>query len=353
MGAMYRLALYPACIAAAVGTALLLQNLGQSGDQLKRPQRQERPVVTTVDLSRLAPEIRAALETAREGAVQLARRELEALHVEMMHKVDADLLDWYFRYGTQQRLALTYAANISKAWVAGLFVTVDPDQASRHLQRQIAREFELRVMPGPVLEEHLRRIAQASVSEFVASLQGRLQEIPKRYEVPPAQWETYLERITFMIAGTEASRGVPLTLKALSAGAVWSGAAVTAAVGPFVAAQLTRSVAVAGAGRASAAMSGAVGRHAAAAVSRQVAARGLATGAGTWGGALTGGALLAAFVAWEAWDHSTTVAENKPLLRSNIDRFLRLYEADMTEPHGMIGSIVYQLETQIAANIPG
>jgi hypothetical protein len=350
---MYRLALYPACIAAAVGTALLLQNLGPSWDQLKRPERQERPVVTTVDLSRLAPEIRAAVETAREGAVQLARRELEALHLDMMHKVDTDLLDWYFRYGTQQRLALTYAANSSKAWVAGLFVKVDPDQASRDLQREIAREFELRVMAGPVLEQHLRRIAQASVSEFVRSLQDRLQEIPKQYQVPPAEWDAYLERITFMIAGTEATRSVPLTLKAFSAGALLSGAAVTAAVGPFVATQLTRSVTVAGAGRASAAMSGSVGRQATAAVSRQLASRGLATGAGTWGGALTGGVVLAALVAWEAWDHSRTVTENKPLLRNNIDRFLRLYEADLVEPHGTIGSVVYQLETQIAANIPG
>jgi len=57
-------------------------------------------------------------------------------------------------------------------------------------------------------------------------------------------------------------------------------------------------------------------------------------------------------VAWEIWDHQSTVAENRPLLRSNIDHFLQLYAADLVEPHGMIGAILRDLERQIAANIP-
>ena len=78
------------------------------------------------------------------------------------------------------------------------------------------------MIPSPILEQHLQRIAQQSVTVFVRSLQEHLQDIPKRYQVPSAQWEEYLERITFMIGGTQASRSVPLTLKALSAGVVLS-----------------------------------------------------------------------------------------------------------------------------------
>ncbi len=57
----------------------------------------------------------------------------------------------------------------------------DPEAASKILQKEIAREFELRVMPGPILEQHLQRIAQQSVAVFVKALQGHLQDIPKRY----------------------------------------------------------------------------------------------------------------------------------------------------------------------------
>ena len=75
-------------------------------------------------------------------------------------------------------------------------------------------------------------------------------------------------------------------------------------------------------------------------------------GAGSWGGALTGGVALVALVGWEAWDHKSTVAENRPLLRNNIDHFLQIYESGLVEPQGMIGSILHDLERQIAANIP-
>ena len=75
-------------------------------------------------------------------------------------------------------------------------------------------------------------------------------------------------------------------------------------------------------------------------------------GADSWGGALTGGVALAALVGWEAWDHRSTVAENRPLLRNNIDQFLQMYEASLVEPQGMIGGILHDLERQIAANIP-
>jgi hypothetical protein len=155
-----------------------------------------------------------------------------------------------------------------------------------------------------------------------------------------------------MIGGTEASRTVPLTLKALSAGVVWSGVGMTATLAPYVTAQVAQNMAAAAASRASGALAGSVGRRAATTLSRQAAARGLATGAASWGGALTGGVALAALVGWEAWDHNRTVAENRPLLRNNIDHFLQMYEAGMIEPHGMIGSILHDLERQIAANIP-
>ena len=353
MRALDRLALYSTCTATAViiaSTALIYTQQQARWSKLPEPRIREQPVVQVVDLSRLAPDVRQAVEKARLGGLQHARAELDSLHAEMMRKVDGSLLDWYFGYWTQQRLGLSYAYASGKTWLAGLVTEADPGAASKALEDEIAREFELRVMPGPVLEQHLQRIAQQSVAVFVQSLKGHLQDIPGRYQVPPAQWESYLEGITLMISGTEANRSVPVTLKALSAGVFLSGVSVTATLAPYITAQFTQNMAVAGVARASGALAGSVGRRAATTLSRQVAARGLATGAGSW--ALTGGVALVALVAWEAWDHKSTVAENRPLLRNNIDHFLRLYEAGLVEPHGMIGGILHNLERQIAMSVP-
>jgi hypothetical protein len=261
MRAVDRLALYSTCIASAVivaSTALIVVQLQPRWEKYSELRIREQPIVRTVDLSRLAPEIRQALEQARSRALEHVRADLGSLRAEMMRKVDNNLLDWYFGYWTQQRLGLTYALNGGKNWIAGLVFDVDPEELSKHLQKEIAREFELRVMPGAMLEEHLQQIAEP-VAVFIQSLQERLQEIPRRYQIPPAQWDEYLEHISFMITATEASRTVPLTLKALSAGIVWSGVRVTTALAPYATAQLTQNMAVAAAGRASGALAGSVG----------------------------------------------------------------------------------------------
>ena len=237
MRALDRLALYSTCTATAViiaSTALIVHQLPPRWGKVSEPRIRAQPIVQTVHLSRLTPDIRQAIEQARSRGLEHARVELGSLRAEMMRKVDGNLLDWYFGYWTQQRLGLTYVLTSGKSWLAGLVVAVDPDEASKQLQKEIAREFELRVMPGPLLEQHLEQIAQQSVAVFVQSLQEHLQDIPKRYQVPPAQWDEHLDRITVMIGGTEASRTVPLTLKALSAGAVLSGVGVTATLAPYV-----------------------------------------------------------------------------------------------------------------------
>ena len=251
MRALDRLALYSTCTATAViiaSTALIFHQLQPRWDNVPETRIREQPIVQAVDLSRLTPDIRQAIEQARSRGLGHARGELGSLRAEMMRKVDSNLLDWYFGYWTQQRLGLMYALISGKSWVAGLVADVDPEEASKNLQKEIAREFELRVMPGPILEQHLQRIAQQAVAVFVQSLQEHLQDIPKRYQIPPAQWDEYLERITFMIGGTEASRTVPLTFKALSAGVVLSGVGVTATLAPYVTAQFTQNMAGAAAG---------------------------------------------------------------------------------------------------------
>jgi hypothetical protein len=255
MRALDRLALYTTCAATAVmlsATVLIYQQSQLRSGTDRTEAGREHPIVQPMDWARLAPELRQAVETARTEGLKHARAELERLHAEIMTRVDSNLLDWYFGYWTQQRLGVSYAYTSGKNWVLSSFIEVDPEEASDDLQREIAREFELRVIPGPVLEERLQQFAQASVAVFVASLQRDLQAIPKQYQIPATLWDNYLDRIALMVSGAAGTRDVPLTLKALSAGVVLTGASATAALAPYVTAQFTHGMAVAGAGRASA-----------------------------------------------------------------------------------------------------
>ncbi|PVE25651.1 hypothetical protein DC522_04870 [Microvirga sp. KLBC 81] len=346
MRTLDRLTLISTCLATTVvifTTVPVVQQFLPRRETLFDFRRREQPVVQTVDLSRLTPQIRQAVEKAREQGLHQARLELDKLHARIMAKVDGAFLDWYFGYVTQQRMAWGYAFNKAASWVSG-------SDADKDLQEHIAREFGLRVIPAPVLDEELQRIARQSVAVFLTSLQDHLQSIPKQYEIPPAQWEAYLASISTMVSLTEGSRSVPLTLKAFAAGLVWSGTGVVASLAPAVTAQLARTAVVAGTTRATGVLTGAVARKALTTVGRQAAARGAAASAGSWG-PVVGGAALLGLIVWEIWDHRSTVAENRPLLRNNIDHFLRLYEHSLVEPAGMIGTILHDLETRIVTNI--
>jgi hypothetical protein len=346
MRTLDRLALISTCLAstlAIVITVPIFQQFLPRPDVLLDFRRREQPVLQAVDLSRLTPQIRQAVKQAREQGLQRARSELDKLHAHIMRKVDGEFLDWYFGYLTQQRLAWGYAFNTAASWVS------DRD-ADRELQEHIAREFGLRVIPAPVLDEELQRIARQSVAVFLTSLQGQLQGIPERYEIPSAQWEAYLGSISTMVSLTEGSGSVPLTLKAFAAGLVWSGTGVVTTLIPAVPAQLARTAVVAGTTRATGVLTGAVARQALTTLGRQAAARGAAASAGSWG-PIVGGAALVGLIAWEIWDHKSTIAENRPLVRNNIDHFLHLYENSLIEPTGMIGSILHDLETRIVTNM--
>ena len=94
MRALDRLALYTTCTATAViiaSTALIVHQLPPRWGKVSEPRIREQPIVQTVDLSRLTPDIRQAIEQARSRGLEHARVELGSLRAEMMRKVDGNL----------------------------------------------------------------------------------------------------------------------------------------------------------------------------------------------------------------------------------------------------------------------
>ncbi len=55
-----------------------------------------------------------------------------------------------------------------------------------------------------------------------------------------------------------------------------------------------------------------------------------------------------AVVVWKVWDHLSTAAEYKPLLRDNIDQFLALYKGGLLESDGVIRGLFNDLQLKIS-----
>jgi hypothetical protein len=301
----------------------------------------EQPIAETIDLARLTPELQQAVSRAREAALQHARSELDQLHIEIMSEVEGSFLDWYFGYWTQQRLGFSYLVNQGKSWITG-------GNADQELQDEIAREFDLRVMPAPLLDERLHRITRQTIATFAESLQAHIHGIALRYNIPPSRWDAHLQNIVTTVGLTDGSGSIPLTLKALATGVVWSGTGAALAIAPRLAAQFSAGPAFAGG--TSGALVRPLTRQASGLVLRQAATRGAAATMGSFG-PVAEAIALGGLVAWEAWDHHHTVAENRPLLRDNIDQFLRSYETDLLEQPGMIGASLDDLTTKILAGL--
>ncbi len=165
-----------------------------------------------------------------------SRAELDKLHAEIMDRLDHDFLDWYFGWLTQKSLGFNSLLDDAKSFLGG----VDADEK---LQRRVAREFGVRVILTPVVEERIERIAHESATRFVASLTDKLQNVLQQHEIPPLQWEEYVDRATVMVSDTEGASSVPMTLRALLTGTTTTGVSVAAA-SPFVSTQFGKISAI-------------------------------------------------------------------------------------------------------------
>lgn len=317
--------LFTICVTGAFLIVVYHQNTDRFGFP-RLESESTRRLVPPLDLKTLNPKIKQALETARASALEHARTQLEAWHAEVMQKVDENFLDWYFGYWNQQRLSINYTFTKSTNWVKSFFTEVEENAAEKELVQEVSRQFERRVIPRPILQQKFERIASNTVTAFADALRGHLDDLPKQYNIPQTEWDQRLEAITVMIADTQGNRSESLSLKALTAGAV-VGVQNTLPLITLMAPIIKTTVANTGVGSA------------------------VATGSSLGVDPLMSAILIAGLMVWEAWDHHKTVAENRPLLRANIDTYLKDYEQGLLENNGMIGSILYTLTNEITTGL--
>lgn len=311
-------------IVASLGK-LLLVNDSQTESGAKNIPK-EKPIIEPIAWNEVDKAIVEALGASRKAAEKIASSKLDAWVKKQMVRVDDDFLIWYFGYWHQQIMGV-------KALWYGAYHWVDTDvpTASEKITENIQEEFSKRVLRPQVAQLELERITREVVNQYAISLRSNLREIPAKYDVPQKDWDRHLDDIAIITSNVEGNRKVDVSLKALTSLTAAGTVVLAKAMAPAMKAIGTK-VSANLAGKAAAKMAAKTGGKVAAKV----------------GGKFLGPIVGIGIIIWDAWDHNSTVSENKPILRNGIQDYL--YEVkDMLlyDTESSVMSVIYGVEGNV------
>jgi hypothetical protein len=292
-----------------------------------------KPVVRPVDWTAVDAAVVEALKEAHASAHSYAAERLDGWTEGLMKRVDDDFLDWYFSYLNQQRMGLVGLYQSVVHWI-----DADALTAEQRLREDIEAEFTRRVLRPEIAQLELERLTQDVVDRYVREVQRSLSTVPDRYRIPRPDWERYLEDTAAISSGVEGNRRVDLTLKTLALGSAAGGAV---AVGKSL--QM-----------ATAKLGSKVSGQAASSMAAGLAAETGAKSAAKLGGKALGPLIGVGVLAWDAWDHYTTREEYLPVLRRNLQDYLKEAEASLLDdPQTGVMAVVSRLESNIVESLSG
>lgn len=288
-----------------------------------------------IDWSQVDAAVVEAAAAARQHAEQRASEELDAWTRQMLDRVDADFLPWYFGYWNQQSMGLKACWQGMKHRVAGYITAEDTPSPAQQMAADIQAEFASRVLRPESAQLRLERITQQAVEVYLADLRERLADIQARYRIEPRAWEEYLDGIGTGVQRVDGNRQVPLSLKALTVSTA-GGAAILARSLTGLVARTQTHLAAQAAGKPIARLAAGAGA--------KVAARA--------GSKLLGPAVAVGVIAWDLWDHHRTVKENQPVLRDALAEYLWLQkESLLRDPRTGVLAAIHQVEGGIAQSL--
>jgi len=315
-------------------TAAVLVLLGSAiGSCHKTASRQARPVTKNVPVRPAIPydqinkEIINAVAAAKTKAMAAAAVELDAWVSELMKKADDDFADWYFGYWNQQGLALNFAVDSLSG------------DANEKLAEKIQKEFSSRVLSPQIAALRYQRIVDNAVNVYVADVRKSISAIPVKYDIPAADFDRYLADAGQMLKDINGNRSVPLTLKSLSLPVAYGGVLTTKLLYDF-----TRKIV--------ARVSARLGAQCAETAAARAGTAAAETAAG-WAARCVVPLLTVGFVAWEYYDHTSTVKEQKPILLRNIRELLNeLRETLLNDPQSGVKGVLAGFEDSILRSLP-
>jgi hypothetical protein len=283
-------------------------------------------IVEKVDWTEVDQKVREVMGQAREETALRMETRIDAWIQTKMERVDSDFLPWYFNYWTQQKLGLEGLLSQVVHWINS-----GSPSAAEAITETVQMEFANRVIRPQIAQMELERIINEEISSYTENLQNKLKRIPEEYRIEPAAWDRYLNDISVMVAGVEANRQVPMSLKAL--------AGLTAG-GTVVLLQSLRP--------ALSRLGARLSTRLAAKTSARMATKTGGKVAGKLGGKFLGAVIGIGIIIWDVWDHHRTVKTARPVLRQNIlDYMQELKRSILDDPEYGIMTIIYGLEKDL------
>jgi hypothetical protein len=298
----------------------------KSDKNTKQHEPIKKPVVEKIDWKLVNEEIGKVMSEARIETEKMAATKLDAWIDENMKRVDADFLEWYFSYWTQQKLGLS--SLLAQVWH---WVDSDSPTAAEKLTETVQEEFTNRVIRPQIAQLEMERIINDIVSHYSTTLKGKLERIPTEYKIKRADWERYIEDISVMVKNVEANRSTPLALKAI--------VGVTAG-GTILMVNALKPVITKIGAKISSKMAAKTASKMAAKTGGKVAAK--------TGGKFLGTIIAVGIIIWDVWDHYATKKKAKPVLRQNIYDYLKeVKQSILHDPEYGIMTIIYEMEKSI------
>lgn len=271
-----------------------------------------------------------ALIESRQIALKVASNELDTWKANIMKRVDdpkndRDFLDWYFAYWTQQG----FGFDALKGWLNHQFNKNSPT-AKEKIQETVFQEFTNKVLRPEIAKLELKNISRDISQAYSNELRKNLDKVRIRYNVPTADWNSYLQGLTVSVTNFN-GRQVSLNLKAIAIGSI-SGTAILAKPSLLAIEKITAKIGVKVVTKAAASVSAKVGAFA--------------------GGELLGLPATVAILAWDAIDIHNTEVKSRPILKQSIEDYFDEIKKDiLTDEENGIQKVILDLENNVRNGI--
>ncbi|MEG3976237.1 MAG: hypothetical protein WBA89_20070 [Microcoleus sp.] len=252
-----------------------------------------------------------ALNTANQSAKKYASNELDRWEEQLINRIDTDFLNWYFNYFNQkqQEFGILFEY-VGENLMNGFDRSIVNEKIAKSINNNIQREFARRVLQANSAEIKFHTIVIDTANFFIEQVSKEFEDVPKMYKIPQADWNKYLEGINFRL---ENERGDEVSL--------------------------VRFVGAAGTAKLTATIAAKAGSKAVAALSSQL-------------GSMIEPTLAIALIAWDYWDYTQGVQENKPRLREDLVNSLHdIKKSILSDPEHSVMSVINELEKQIKNSV--
>ena len=269
-------------------------------------------------------ELDTALVAAREAALKTASDELDTWINDLKSRVDsdeeADFLDWYFGYWTQQKFGLNGMLQAGQRVFNKNLPT-----AKEKIQEEVLQQFQNRVLRPEYAKLKFKNISRCVAKTYTRELKQNLDKIPVKYNIPKADWDEYLEALTVSVTNVD-GRKVPLQLKALTTASLGIGSGALLAKATSVGMEkVTAKIATKVVGKAGASMLGKAGALA--------------------GGELLGPLVAVGIIFLDAADIRQTEVDERPILKRNIEDYFNELKTDiLTNEENGIEKVILDIE---------